>query len=311
MQENTKASIIIRAYNEEKHIEKLLQGIKNQKTSFGYEVILVDSGSTDRTVDRAQKYGVEIVHITPSEFSFGCSLNKGIEKANGGYCVFISAHCYPVNEHWLENLISPFADESIALVYGKQRGNQITKYSEQQIFKKWFPESDSGKQDSPFCNNANAAIRKSFWEKYRYNETLTGLEDIDWAKNTISQGYSIYYASDAGVIHVHNETFLQVYRRYEREAIAMRAIYHHETFTFFDFIKLFILNTLSDYIHALRDGVLMGNLLNIPTMRLFQFWGTYRGYNFRKPILSDLRYKFYYPVKPALFKSRNSGTKKE
>ncbi len=116
-------------------------------------------------VDIAQRYGADIVHITPSEFSFGCSLNKGIAKANGDYCVVISAHCYPSNEHWLEKLILPFADESIALVYGKQRGNQITKYSEQQIFKKWFPESSSGKQNSPFCNNANAAIRKSLWEK--------------------------------------------------------------------------------------------------------------------------------------------------
>ena len=304
MPEDTKASIIIRAYNEEKHVEKLLQGIKNQKTSFGYQVILVDSGSTDNTIDIAQRYGAEVVRITPSEFSFGCSLNKGIKKAGGDYCIFISAHCYPVNERWLEKLILPFADESIALVYGKQRGNQFTKYSEQQIFKKWFPESDSGKQDSPFCNNANAAIRKSLWEKYRYNETLTGLEDIDWAKNAISQGYSIYYASEAVVIHVHNETFLQLYRRYEREAIAMRSIYPQETFTFFDFIKLFTLNTLSDYIHAFKDAAFIKNLLNIPAMRLFQFWGTYRGYNFRKPILSDLRQKFYYPRRTNIFHSR-------
>jgi len=311
MQEDTKASIVIRAYNEEKHIGELLQGIRNQKASFEYEVILVDSGSTDNTVDIAQEYGIEIVHISPSEFSFGYSLNKGIEKANGDYCVFISAHCYPFNEHWLENLILPFADKSVAIVYGKQRGNHITKYSEQQIFKKWFPESDSGKQSSPFCNNANAAIRKVLWEKDRYNETLTGLEDIDWAKNIISQGYSIFYASEAVVIHVHNETFLQLYRRYEREAIAMRSIYPQETFTFIDLIKLCTLNTLSDYIHALQDSVLMKNLLSIPVMRLFQFWGTYRGYNFRKPILSDLRQRFYYPRRTNIFYSRKRAQKND
>ncbi len=311
MQKDIKVSIIIRAYNEEKNIENLLQGIRNQKASFGYEVILVDSGSTDNTVNIAQRYGVKIVRISPSEFSFGCSLNKGIQKANGDYCVFISAHCYPVNEYWLEKLILPFDDESIALVYGKQRGNQITKYSENQIFKKWFPESVSGKQHSPFCNNANAAIRKSLWEKCRYNETLTGLEDIDWAKNIISQGYFIFYASDATVIHVHNETYLQLYRRYEREAIAMRSIYPQETFTFFDFIRLFILNTLSDYIHALQDSVFMKNLLSIPAMRLFQFWGTYRGYNFRDPILSDLRERFYYPRKAKIFYLRKRVQKND
>jgi rhamnosyltransferase len=311
MQEYIKVSIIVRAYNEENHIEKLLREIRNQKTSFKYNVILVDSGSTDSTVDIAQEYDVEIVHISPSEFSFGYSLNKGIEKATGNYCVFVSAHCYPVNEYWLEKLILPFADSSIALVYGKQRGNQITKYSEQQIFKQWFPESDSGKQDSPFCNNANAAIRKSLWEKYRYNETLTGLEDIDWAKNIISQGYSIFYTSNAEVIHVHNETFIRLYRRYEREAIAMRSIYPQETFTFFDFIKLVTLNTLSDYIHALQDSVFIKYLLSIPAMRLFQFWGTYRGYNFRKPILSDLKQRFYYPRRTDIFYSRERAQKND
>jgi len=311
MQENTKVSIIIRAYNEEKHIERLLVEIQKQKTSFGYEVILVDSGSTDDTVNIASKFSVKLLHISPEKFSFGYSLNKGIETASGKYCAFISAHCYPADELWLENLIKPFDDQSVALVYGKQRGNQFNKYSEQQIFKKWFPESDSGKQDSPFCNNANVAIRKSLWEKYKYNETLTGLEDIDWAKNIILQGYSIFYASDATVIHVHNETFLQLYRRYEREAIAMRSIYPQETFTFFDFIKLFTLNTLSDYIHAFKDAAFIKNLLSIPAMRLFQFWGTYRGYNFRRPILSDLRQRFYYPRRTNIFYSRKRAQKND
>lgn len=311
MSEDTEISIIIRAYNEEKHIERLLDGIRSQKTSFGYEVVLVDSGSTDKTVDIAERYGVKIVRITPAEFSFGFSLNKGIEMASGDYCVIVSAHCYPVDEHWLQNLILPFTRDSIALVYGKQRGNQKTKYSEYQIFKKWFPESDSGKQNSPFCNNANAAIRKSLWEKYRYNETLTGLEDIDWAKNILSQGYNVFYASNAEVIHVHNEACLQLYRRYEREAIAMKTIYPQETFTLIDFIKLFILNTLSDYIHALHDSVLIKNIFSIPTMRLIQFLGTYRGYNFTKPLLSDLKQRFYYPRRTDILYSQGRSPKND
>ncbi len=91
----------------------------------------------------------------------------------------------------------------------------------------------------------------------------------------------------------------------------MRSIYPQETFTFFDFIKLFLLNTLSDYIHALQDSVLMKNLLSIPAMRLFQFWGTYRGYNFRKPILSDLKQRFYYPRRPDIFYSRERAQKND
>ncbi|KKL85421.1 hypothetical protein LCGC14_1954900 [marine sediment metagenome] len=143
------------------------------------------------------------------------SLNKGIEKTNGEFCVFVSAHCYPQNGEWLENLIKPFEDSSIALVYGRQKGDQETKYSEQQIFAKWFSGDDEGIQNFPFCNNANASIRKNLWYKYKFNETLTGLEDIDWAKYAISKYYLLYYATNAVVIHVHDETYPQIYRRYK------------------------------------------------------------------------------------------------
>lgn len=308
-QVDIKTSIIIRVYNEEQHIERLMHGIVNQKTPFTFEIIVVDSGSTDNTVNLALRFGAKIIHISREQFSFGASINRGIEAAQGQYCVFISGHCYPEHENWLTNIIRPFSDNNVALVYGKQRGNETTKYSEHRIYAKWFPDDGGGPQKSSFCNNANAAIRKDLWHAHRYNETITGLEDIDWAKDAISRGYSLYYAPDAGVIHIHNESFSQIYRRYEREALAMRAIYPHETFTFFDFIKLCTLNTLSDYIHAVQDAVFLKNFFKIPAMRFYQFLGTYRGYNFRQPVQDDLRYKFYYPVKPSLFNNKKGETK--
>lgn len=276
-----------------------------------YEVILVDSGSTDKTVHIASKFDVKILNIPPEDFSFAYSLNQGIEEASGEFCVFISAHCYPENEFWLENLIRPFNDPSIALVYGKQRGDESTKYSEHQIFAKWFSDDGGGKQDSAFSNNANAAIRITLWEKDKYNEELTGLEDIEWANRIISIGYYLYYAPNAGVIHVHNETASQIFNRYKREAIAMKMIYPHESFTFFETVKLFFLNTISDYIHAAQDKKLTTNLTNIPLMRFFQFWGTYRGYNFKKLVSTDLKREFYYPRKYNFAKIRNSKQKKK
>ncbi len=306
MQTNITISIIIRVYNEEQHIERLLHGIACQKTPFTFEIIVVDSGSTDNTVRLALRFGARIIHITREQFSFGASINRGIEAAQGQYCVFISGHCYPENENWLTNIIFPFSDKNVALVYGKQRGNETTKYSEHRIFAKWFPNDGGGPQKSSFCNNANAAIRKDVWRDHGYNESITGLEDIDWAKDAISHGYSIYYVPDAAVIHVHNECYSQIFRRYKREAFAMKTIYPHETFTFIDFIKLFTLNTLSDYVHAAQDGVFLKNLIAIPAMRFYQFWGTFRGYDFKKPLQGDLRYKFYYPEKPALFNNKKS-----
>lgn len=287
-------SIVIRCFNEEQHIGRLLSGIR-QQTVRDVEIILVDSGSTDATLSIARRYPVKILSISPEEFSFGRSLNIGCQAATAEFIVIASAHTYPIYDDWLEQMLAPFADPQVALVYGKQRGAQTTKYSEQQIFARWFPEQSNGRQTHPFCNNGNAAIRRAVWQQLPYNEELTGLEDLDWAHRAIGLGYRLAYVAEAEVAHVHNETWRQVYNRYRREAMAFKRIFPQEKFHVWDFLRLLITNVASDYYHALRDGVFWRNLLSVPAFRLMQFWGTYRGYAHRGPITSQLRQTFYYP----------------
>ena len=174
-------SVVIRAYNEEKHIGRLLEGIQHQ-TAQDVELILVDSGSSDSTVSIAESFGVKIVHIPPQEFTFGRSLNLGVQAAISELIVIASAHVYPVYPDWLASLLHPFEDQEVALTYGKQRAPDSARFSEKQIFHQWYPDASKSQQETAFCNNANAAIRKSLWEKNPYDETLTGLEDLAWAK---------------------------------------------------------------------------------------------------------------------------------
>jgi glycosyltransferase involved in cell wall biosynthesis len=287
-------SVVIRCYNEEQHIEYLLQGILHQ-TIQGGEIILVDSGSTDDTITIASKYPVEILSINREAFSFGRSLNLGCRAAHGEFIVIASGHVYPVYEDWLENLLQPFTDTKVALVYGKQSGTGSSKYSERQIFKKWYPERSVDRQDHPFCNNANAAIRRDLHEKLPYNEELTGLEDLDLAKRAMQMGYYVAYVAAAEVIHVHNETPLHIYNRYFREGMAHKRIFPEQTFSIWDFIKVFVGNVMADYYHAYRDDALRRSMLNIPLYRLMQFWGTYRGFIKSGPITDKLKRRFYYP----------------
>ena len=117
-----RASVVIRSYNEERHIETLCQALAGQQTPYPFEVILVDSGSEDRTRSIAATYGVRICRVDPKAFTFGRSLNVGISAARGDLVVFISAHCYPEHSQWLTELLRPFTDPRVALVYGRQRG---------------------------------------------------------------------------------------------------------------------------------------------------------------------------------------------
>jgi rhamnosyltransferase len=287
-------SIVVRAYNEAEHIERLMIGIGAQ-TVTPREVILVDSGSTDDTVAIARAYGARVVEVDSAEFTFGRALNKGCDAATGEICVFPSAHVYPVRTTWLEHLVEPLLDDRVVLSYGRQRGNETSRFSEHQILAQWFPAQSVCPQTTHFCNNANCAIRRSVWESMPYDETLPGLEDIAWAKAAQADGGWIAYAAEAEVIHVHDEAWEQVRNRYRREAMAMRSIDHHAHFTRSDFASLFARNVVSDMRAALSHGALRREFGSILRFRYNQLAGTYRGFNGPSAVSAELRERFYYP----------------
>lgn len=292
-----KISVVIRSYNEDEHIERLLLGIRAQRLR-AHEIILVDSGSTDRTVEIARRYVDKVVPIDKAEFTFGRALNRGIEAATGDICVFPSAHVYPLYDTWLDKLAAPFANPRVVLAYGRQSGNHFNKFSEHRIFARWFPAESACPQQSYFCNNANCAIRRSTWETQPYDETLTGLEDLAWAKAAQAGGGWLAYSAEAEIVHVHDETWAQVHNRYRREAIAMRRIDEHARFSAFDFVGLLTANVTADLVEALRRGVLAKEFGSIFAFRFNQMLGTYRGYNDPPEVSAQLRARFYYPTSP-------------
>jgi glycosyltransferase involved in cell wall biosynthesis len=289
-----KCSIVIRAYNEAEHIGKLLDGISKQSFK-DVQVILVDSGSTDQTTLIAKEYGAEIVSIEPHEFTFGRSLNIGIQQARADKVVICSAHVFPVYPDWLESLSAPLANPKVAITYGKQRGGDSNQFSEKQIFEHWYPEKSSVQQSHPFCNNANAAIQRSLWEKHPYDENLPALEDLAWARWVHDQGYIVAYVAEAEIVHVHKETWRGIKNRYRREAMAFKQIYPFENFRLSDLFHLFIRNTANDWKEAKKQHCWRSTWMQVILFRWQQFIGTYRGYHQTSNLTWKLKQTFYYP----------------
>ena len=296
MSNNLTVSIIIRALNEAAHIGKLLYGIQ-QQTKLPDEIILVDSGSTDNTISIASSYDVVIEKIKKDEFTFGRSLNIGCSKAKSDILVFLSAHVYPSDKDWLVNILKPFNDPNVVCTYGKQRGNKTTKFSENQVFLAYFPNNIKDVKTNYFCNNANCAIRKKEWLSVNYDESLTGLEDLDWAKKQYQNGKRIIYVPSAEIIHVHNENWDQIRNRYKREAIALRKIEPFISISFFSLIYLILLSIFSDLFSIKTIKSFRLNFKSIILFRINQYLGTYEGFNIRNENISELRTTFYYPPK--------------
>lgn len=287
-------SIVIRALNEAEHLPALFTGILRQ-TRQPDEIVLVDSGSSDDTVPIAEAHGCRVVHIAPVDFSFGRSLNLGCSSATGEILVFVSAHVYPIDEHWLANLLSPFDDGDVALVYGRQTGDHRTMFSELQLMRQWYPDDSDDDQRTPFCNNANCAVRRSWWQMLPYDEELTGLEDLDWAKRALDKGGRLVYRADATIAHVHEETFEKVRNRYRREAMAHRRIFHDQHLGMLESMGLFLAHVGRDYLAAVPRKKLLRNLLSIPAFRAAQHIGAWEGFRTRGNVTADLRRRFYYP----------------
>ncbi len=288
-------SIVIRTYNEQKHLTELLEVINQQQYQYiQHEVIIVDSGSSDQTLAIAEKYACRITHINKEEFTFGRSLNLGCEFAQGEILVFISGHCIPSSSSWLENLVQPLIDQQAVYSYGCQQGNSDTKFSEHQVFSKYFPSESKIPQNDFFCNNANSALLKEQWAQTPYCEMLTGLEDMHLAKKLVEQGHKIAYVADAVVFHIHEESWITIKTRYEREAIALQKIMPEVHINLFDFIIFYSSAVVHDVIEAKRQGVLLNNIKEILLFRLMQYWGSYKGNHEHRKLSAETKKKYFY-----------------
>lgn len=285
---------VIRAYNEAAHLGRLLRGLEHQTVSVD-EIVVVDSGSTDDTVRIAERNGCRVVHIAKEEFTFGRSLNFGCDAAKSDLLLIVSAHVYPVYDTYVEHLVEPFTSGDTALAYGRQLGDHRTKFSEARIMQQWFPAESIRNQSHPFSNNANAMIRKEVWAELRYDERLTGLEDLDLAKRALARGMRLDYVAEAPVVHVHEENWSTIRNRYRREAMAYKAIMNEEQFSVPEAALLAGVNIASDYWRALRGGELIGNLTEIPKFRIAQFVGAAEGFRDDPGMSQRLRRRFYYP----------------
>ena len=208
-------SILIRTKNEDKYIGKTLSVLFSQ-TYKNFEVIIVDSGSTDKTLEIAGGHPVRIHKIKPEEFTWGYALNYGFRKAEGKYVVCLSAHALPLSDRWLETLVADFDDDKVAAVTSNMLPMpDCNPFDRRGMLKKYNIKKQELFEGPPFIfSNSCSAIRKSVWGKIHFDESLLAVEEEDWARKVRRMNYKIMYEPEAKVYHSHNESLRQIYKRH-------------------------------------------------------------------------------------------------
>src|ERR1700740_2027718 len=194
------ASILLLTKNEAQNIGACLEAIYAQNNAREFEVVVVDSGSTDGTVEIARRYPGRLEKVRPEEFHHARTRNRAAELARGQYLVYLAADAFPASSEWLEALLADFADAGVAAVYGRHipkagltLGREDTLeagYCKERLVKDPFRGQEMGYRYFHF-STVNAAIRKNVWEKTRFPEDLKCFEDLGIAKRILDSGAKI------------------------------------------------------------------------------------------------------------------------
>jgi len=219
------ASVIIPTLDAGPVLKQVLDAVTTQKTPWDYEVLVIDSGSTDGTLELVQKYpGVKLHQIEKKDFNHGGTRNLGAALTSGEFIAFLTHDAQPANENWLYNLVSALAKHPKAAgAYGKHlpytETSAFTKrdlnahfdlmaahplYVNMKTNKKRYDEKDAAwRQFLHFYSDNNSCMRRSVWKKIPYREVKFG-EDQVWADDIIKAGYGKVYAVRAVVYHSHD-----------------------------------------------------------------------------------------------------------
>lgn len=221
-----KVSIIMRVYNEMPYIKYALRKLKQQSFQ-DFELIVVDSGSTDGSYEVAQEANPEIIYqIPPGSYVPGRVLNEAINKASGEIIVFNNSDCIPQNNYWLENLIMPFAQNEEAIAtFANQIPRQDATPLVRKDYERAFGDGSIAAKWKHFFSLASSAIRRDVILKYPFNSTIQYSEDTEWSWRMKQLGKKIVYCPDAIVEHSHNYKWRGLIKRYTGEGKAEREIY--------------------------------------------------------------------------------------
>ena len=238
-----KASVVVLTFNAGPGFEDLLARLSTQEADFDYEILVVDSGSTDGSVELARRYGAAVHCIPSSEFDHGGTRNLGAALSRGEYVTFVVQDAVPLDGRWLSSMVEALEGEDPAAgVYGRQVPRPDSGDLTRILVNSWPTAalerreqfaggSESFRVLSPAerralstFDNVSSCIRRPVWEEFPFVQTNFG-EDLRWGKQVVEAGYKLVYEPRSAVLHSHERSLLYDLRRHYVDQLVLLQLF--------------------------------------------------------------------------------------
>ena len=274
-------SIIMRSYNEGWALKETLAMLQAQEFT-RWELIVIDSGSQDGSVDliRAAK-PAHFVQIQPSEYNPSRVMNQGMRLAGSELGVFLNADATPQDGDWLRPLVDALQNPDTAACFGRQIPRPDCKAVFACDYDRCFgPERESANWDH-FFSMVSSGLRKDIWEKRGFREDLQYAEDDEYTRWCKRQGHEVHYVPESVVMHSHNYTPQQSFKRSFEDARAIGKAWTGSPNSF-TWQRTVFLGWLRDMLHDLRFSARhgrWGELAHSAHIRWKQRTGRHMGFH--------------------------------
>lgn len=296
-----KVTVLIPTKNGGEIFKNVLAQVINQQTPWPFEVLIIDSGSSDGTVELCRQFKKVRLHtIEPQEFGHGRTRNLGVSMARGEFIALLTQDALPASNNWLEVMVSAIEqDPAIAGVFGRHiaypDASPFTRNELELHFSGFetcnivqlddserYAREEGYRQVLHFFSDNNAIIRRSVWEKLPYPE-VDFAEDQIWAQGIIEAGYKKAYARDAVVVHSHDYTLFERLQRSFDEAYAFRRLFGYVLCSGpKSFARSWLALTHRDFTYARLNGLFWSQpmaVVRAPLDNFMRLAGHYLGAN--------------------------------
>jgi len=274
----TPIPVVMRAHNDMPLVAETLRRLQTQRTPF--TLIVFDNASTDGTLEEVRKYTDRIHHVPAGAYVPGRVINQAMDVTEGDLVVFLNSDCTPQTDTMLEALVAGLANDKVAATFGRQ----MPRPDSSGLMAK-DTEDTYGNGERQRCwrhcfSMAVSAIRRSVWNEMPFREDIHYSEDIDWTWRARQRGYEIRYVAGAMVMHSHNYTLRQFYKRHFGEGRAEARIFE---WTPWD--RSLVRYSLLPYVRQVASDwrycaakLDLGEALRSPVLRMAQLAGRRRGF---------------------------------